>query len=81
MTSAPNWTAIAIGAAAGKILFREQTVSLGGSSRCCRVDPPGAAETSLTIASELGKLGDSEDSFLFIGFRIDPARENAVLAA
>ena len=73
--------AIAIGNAAGKVLCREQAVSLGGVARCSLVVPPGVADTSLTIVSERGKLGDSEDSFLFFGFRIDPSRENAFLSA
>ena len=73
-----EWILTTIGNTQGEAAIDGQSFDLPRNTvHCLSCSPPA----SLTLRSDGGKLGDSEDSFLFFGTRIDPHTENFTLRA
>ncbi len=75
-----RWEAKAIGNSAGLIRIDDDTWSLN-SDREAGYVLDSKLPDSIEITSRIGKLADSEDSFLYLFCEIDPGKENIELSA
>ena len=77
-----DWFLSGLGNARGVVESHDVTVRADPTSRC-RVPAPTdpLSQGSLSIRSVRGKLGDSDDSLLFLGTAIDPSREGFCMSA
>ncbi len=71
-----EWIVASLGVARGSILSGGELIEL---EPCMwrRVD----VESSLVLTSNDGKFSDSEDDYLFAGFKVDPSSENVAISA
>ena len=70
-----TWTVRALGSAEGEVLLPEGRAEIRPGTELQLGTPP------LGMICRKGKLGDSEDSFLFLCAGVDPRKENFRLSA
>lgn len=73
------WQLKAIGNSSGDIRINEKTYTL--DHRTGTYEWTGGQPDMIEIRSERGKFADSEDSFLYCFFQIDPGKENIEITA
>ncbi|MBR1457689.1 MAG: hypothetical protein IJ594_11100, partial [Oscillospiraceae bacterium] len=77
-----DWTLAALGNARGAVELDGARITLPSEgAHACALSSPADPDGALVLRSDQGKLGDAEDSFLFLGVRIAPRRQNFTLSA